>query len=493
MLGGIRSMSTVMHDRAFGGFSESALMFSIAALPVGAVLLYSPDAEGLGSMTMAAMAAGIVAGILLLVAATLSYVQWRTTTDPRQGWIVTAVVVVSGQAFLNAGVVIDPRHEVALDGGWALLHEGIAMVVILALSVTALRTQAHRMPNPMLLGALLVLALCGLRIGGLAVGAAWPHARVDVLATVVVVGHLVISGAVMMNGRLPYWARWRLALTMAMVGVGHVVGLGGVGNSTAELVSAAVLTTAGVLWASATFLLLRETDEAQRRRATALEGSLFEIETASRGAKERLHEARSIVAGLSSATRLLNDAAVAPDVRERLELTIHAELSRLERVISMTPTEPSTVDVDELLDTLLALHRARGRTIEWEPSGARVEGRLDAVAEAVNILLENSASHGGGVGSRVAVQSDPSEDVVRIRVSDEGPGIPADLRDRVFDWGVGRSDTPGQGIGLNLARRLVTEQGGTITLDEPSIGSSFVIRLPAARRSEEYDRDAARS
>ena len=65
-------MSTVMHDRAFGGFSEAALMLSIAALPVGAVLLYSPDAEGLGSVTMGAMAAGIVAGILLLVAATLS-------------------------------------------------------------------------------------------------------------------------------------------------------------------------------------------------------------------------------------------------------------------------------------------------------------------------------------------------------------------------------------------------------------------------------------
>ena len=478
-------------------------MFSIAALPVGAVLFYSPDAGGLGStglettglatMSLAAMAAGVVAGILLLVAATLSYVQWRTTTDPRQGWIVAAVVVVSGQAFLNAAVVIDPRHAVARDGGWALLHEGIGMVVILGLCVAALRTQALRMPNPMLVGALLVMSLCGLRIGGLALGLAWPHARIDVLAGIVVLGHLAIGAAIMANGRLPRWARWRLALTMAMVGVGHVVGLGRAGDRTAELASAVVLTSAGVLWASATFMLLRETHDAQRRRASALEGSLFEIETASRGAKERLHEARSIVAGLSSATRLLNDSAVAPDVRERLELTIHAELSRLERVISMTPTEPSTVDVDELLDTLLALHRARGRTIEWEPSGARVEGRLDAVAEAVNILLENAAAHGGGIGSRVAVQSDPSEDVVRISVSDDGPGIPADLRDRVFDWGVGRSDSPGQGIGLNLARRLVTEQGGTITLDEPPVGSSFVIRLPAARRSEEYDRDAARS
>ena len=47
---------------------------------------------------------------------------------------------------------------------------------------------------------------------------------------------------------------------------------------------------------------------------------------------------------------------------------------------------------------------------------------------------------------------------------------------------------PGQGIGLNLARRLVAEQGGSLRLaDEVERGSRFVITLPAARVSDEYD------
>ena len=53
-----------------------------------------------------------------------------------------------------------------------------------------------------------------------------------------------IGAAIMANARLPHWARWRLALTMAMVGVGHVVGLGRAGDRAAELTSAAVLTRA---------------------------------------------------------------------------------------------------------------------------------------------------------------------------------------------------------------------------------------------------------
>jgi signal transduction histidine kinase len=60
------------------------------------------------------------------------------------------------------------------------------------------------------------------------------------------------------------------------------------------------------------------------------------------------------------------------------------------------------------------------------------------------------------------------------------------MRERIFDWG-GRAGTgAGQGIGLHVARRLVTRHGGSLTLaDQESRGSAFVVRLPAARASEE--------
>ena len=91
------------------------------------------------------------------------------------------------------------------------------------------------------------------------------------------------------------------------------------------------------------------------------------------------------------------------------------------------------------------------------------------------------SSHGTRTSGAVAV--------VEIAVSDEGPGVPLEARDGIFDWGVHGSDSPGEGIGLSVARRLVTEHGGSLTLAQPDAasGSSFVIRLPAARRSEEDD------
>lgn len=173
-------------------------------------------------------------------------------------------------------------------------------------------------------------------------------------------------------------------------------------------------------------------------------------------------------------------------MRERLDRTIKSELARLERVVTNRTDATCEVDLDETLDAVSRLHRVRGRVVEFEPSGAQVIGRSDAVAEAVNILLENAATHGQGP-SRIAVgPCDDADGLVQISVSDHGPGVPADLSERIFDWGVSRDDSPGQGIGLNLARRLVTEQGGSLTLgDRDKEGSSFVIRLPAVRRSVE--------
>ncbi len=239
-------------------------------------------------------------------------------------------------------------------------------------------------------------------------------------------------------------------------------------------------------------LVLQHTVNAHDARAAALEEALFELKTASRIDRERLHEVRSIVAGLTSASQLVASGELPDEVSDRLRRTIDSELARLDRVVSPQVVGDATsshVDLDEVLESIVQLHRARGRGFEWEPSGAQVLACTDAVAEAVNILLENAATHGSETGNRVAVAADPLAEFVEITVSDQGPGIPEDLRSEVFNWGTSRPDSPGQGIGLNVAQRLVSEQGGTITLDQPEAsGSTFVIRLPAARTSPENQR-----
>jgi len=120
--------------------------------------------------------------------------------------------------------------------------------------------------------------------------------------------------------------------------------------------------------------------------------------------------------------------------------------------------------------------------IGWRPSDVQVRGRPDDVTEIVGILLENSARHAGGEGLTVDVR--PGRDRVEIVVSDDGPGIAPDLRDSLFDWGVRGQHSTGQGIGLHIARQLVADQGGHLRLlPGPETGTSFVVELPAVRRT----------
>ena len=91
---------------------------------------------------------------------------------------------------------------------------------------------------------------------------------------------------------------------------------------------------------------------------------------------------------------------------------------------------------------------------------------------------------------------------VRVRVTDEGPGIPEHLRDRVFEKFFrvpGReSHDPrrgGIGLGLPIARRLVEAQGGRIWIETPASGrgTSIVIMLPVSTESVDVEQREQKS
>jgi signal transduction histidine kinase len=97
------------------------------------------------------------------------------------------------------------------------------------------------------------------------------------------------------------------------------------------------------------------------------------------------------------------------------------------------------------------------------------ERRLRRLAEN---LLENAARHAAHV-VRVAVADDA--DSVTLTVDDDGAGVPAELRDRIFDRFVRGADGEGTGLGLAICRGIARAHGGDITLEG---GSRFVVRLP---------------
>jgi signal transduction histidine kinase len=107
----------------------------------------------------------------------------------------------------------------------------------------------------------------------------------------------------------------------------------------------------------------------------------------------------------------------------------------------------------------------------------------DRIQQALQNLLSNAVHHSpdnGSVRIDVSLSSSDAQQWVLVRVSDQGPGIPAELQDRVFDCFATGPGSVGLGLGLYLARRIAVAHGGALRVDSmPGLGASFTLALPA--------------
>ena len=131
------------------------------------------------------------------------------------------------------------------------------------------------------------------------------------------------------------------------------------------------------------------------------------------------------------------------------------------------------------------------RTMELDlpPNGAaQLDGAPDDLHRLALNLIENALLH-TPVDATIRASVRAANGGVELEVSDDGPGILPELRERVFDrFSRGGSDvTPafsGSGLGLSIVRAVADAHGGTVTLDEPPGGGArFTVRLPAASRA----------
>ncbi|MFI9172226.1 ATP-binding protein [Streptomyces lincolnensis] len=146
-----------------------------------------------------------------------------------------------------------------------------------------------------------------------------------------------------------------------------------------------------------------------------------------------------------------------------------------------------TFDLDEVIQQQLAewrpAYRSAGRAIV--SSGKRhltAVGTPGAVAQVLAALIENSLMHGGGT---VALRTRVTGNQSVIEVTDEGPGVPADLGARIFERAIsGRNST---GIGLAVARDLAEADGGRLEMlqTQPPVFALFLSRTHLKKPSEE--------
>jgi signal transduction histidine kinase len=143
------------------------------------------------------------------------------------------------------------------------------------------------------------------------------------------------------------------------------------------------------------------------------------------------------------------------------------------------------VDLDDVvMREVRRMREVGGPTIDSSPvSAAQVVGDPTHLARVVRNLLENARQHGG---PSVTVSLVEREGQAVLTVSDDGAGIPDDLRDRVFERFARADDARvrtghSSGLGLAISREIVTAMGGSIVLDNAQRpGASFVVRLPLA-------------
>jgi len=151
------------------------------------------------------------------------------------------------------------------------------------------------------------------------------------------------------------------------------------------------------------------------------------------------------------------------------------------RTLPRAPTDLGkvVVDVASELGPVAADHHL---TIETRP--AIVDGSRDELHRLVLNLMENAVRH-TPAGSRVHAAIARRDGDVVLTVEDDGPGVPADLRDRVFERFVRGDGDRGSssGLGLSIVRAVAESHGGTVTLEDAEPGARFVVRLPAAPAS----------
>src|SRR5205807_1477062 len=124
----------------------------------------------------------------------------------------------------------------------------------------------------------------------------------------------------------------------------------------------------------------------------------------------------------------------------------------------------------------------------------RVDGR--AVTEVIYTLLDNARKYTPPQTQITISARSASDDVIEISVEDQGPGIPMQYRERVFerfyritDNGLAKGHTTGFGVGLAIAKGIVEAHGGRIWIENATTGSGakIVFTVPVADTEEVTD------
>ncbi|NNN02234.1 MAG: HAMP domain-containing histidine kinase, partial [Acidimicrobiaceae bacterium] len=206
------------------------------------------------------------------------------------------------------------------------------------------------------------------------------------------------------------------------------------------------------------------------------------------------HELRSPLASAQSELEVSLTHVTSTDWPDSARIVL-GDLERVRRIVEdlsilarsderTTNWSPGNVDLDDLvLRECTRLQRIAPLVIDASSvSGARVAGDPEQLGRATRNLLDNAVRH---ARSRVSVTLSQNSEGAVLEVSDDGPGVSAEDRGRIFERFV-RVDSSrarssgGSGLGLAIVYEIITAHGGTVEVTDAKPGARFTVWLPGA-------------
>ncbi len=241
--------------------------------------------------------------------------------------------------------------------------------------------------------------------------------------------------------------------------------------------------------------------EKDRMQAEAIEAAALrrsdELKTAL--LRSVSHDLRTPLTSMIAAGAALDSSTVTPSERHELSVAIVEEGERLsklvENLLDVSRLESGNAEPHrELVSLAEVMEEARhsignaGRLVQFTSDPELPPLRADPVQleRAFANLLDNAARHGEGKAVLVSARSIGSD--VEVRVVDQGPGIRATERERIFMpfyQAKPGGTRKGSGLGLAIAKGFVEANGGKIGVESlPGQGTSFVVTLPFSREDQ---------
>ena len=214
------------------------------------------------------------------------------------------------------------------------------------------------------------------------------------------------------------------------------------------------------------------------------------------------HEIKNPLAGITGAAQLLAMNLPVQD-HEMTDLIVSearrivALLDRVEQFGNQSPPARLAVNIHDAIDRArksaqLGLAANMQITQDYDPSLPDTWGDADQLIQVLSNLLTNAAQAAEVSGGKIRIRTsfdnslrlrrlDGSEArlPIQIRIIDDGPGLPADIADAVFDPFVSGREN-GTGLGLALVSKIISEHEGLITVESCPGRTEFRISLPAA-------------